>query len=145
MSPLPAFLADTTSPKLPAEGAAITIVTSGDGPMNDVVVHGSYRVTEAMRARLGPAAIRHQLWLVAIHRGSRVAYRGKVAGDAIVFGEDEPEKGPVSGWFHCALMPTVKMPEKAVGPYDLIAVLGPLRSAPVGVTVRRSSSSPAGR
>ena len=138
MSPLPTFLADTTSPKLPAEGAGIAIVTSGDGPLNGLLVHGSYRVTEEVRVRLGPAPMRHQLWLVAIHRGSRVAHWGKVAGDAIVFGEDEPERGVVSGWFHCALMPTVQLPEKAVGLYDLIAVLGPLRSAPVGVTVRRA-------
>ncbi len=137
MTPLPAFQPDSTCPPLPAEGAGIAIVTSGDGPMAEVVVHGSYRVTDEARARLGPERIRRQVWLVAIHRGSRVAHWGRAAGDSLVFGEEEPGKGAVTGYFHAALAATVGMPEKFPGLYDVTAVLGPLRSAPVAVTVRR--------
>ena len=137
MSPLPAFHADPACPALPAEGAGIAIAKSADGPMSEVVIHGSYRVTDETRARLGPKSIRHQVWIVAIHRGSRMAYRGRAAGDAIVFGEDEPAKGVVTGWFHCGLAATVGMAARDVGMYDVTAVLGPLRSVPLQVTVRK--------
>jgi len=137
MAPLPTFQADPLCPKLPAEGPALAIVTSGDGPMGEIVIHGSYRVTDEVRARLGPASIRHQVWLVAIHRGSRVACWGRMAGDALVFGEEEPVRGVVTGYFHVALASTVRMSEKFPGLYDVMAVLGPLRSVPVSVTGRK--------
>lgn len=137
MSPLPAFHADPTCPALPAKGPGLAIVTSGDGPMAEVVVHGSYRVTDEVRERLGAAHLRHQVWIVAIHRGSRMAHWGRMAGDALVFGEDEPGQGVVTGYFHVALAATVGLPAKAPGLYDVTAVLGPLRSEPVAVTLRR--------
>ena len=137
MAPLPAFHADTTSPTLPPGTSAITIVSSGDGPIGEVVLHGSYRVLEADRARLGPATIRHQIWLVAIQRKPRAVFRGRAAAEGVVFAEEEPEHGDVQGWFHVLLAPAARIPAKEFGLYDITAVLGPLRSPPLAVTLRR--------
>lgn len=137
MAPLPAFHSDTTSPPLPPAVSAITIVSSGDGPIAEAVLHGSYRVLAADRARLGPAKIRHQIWLVAIQRESRAVYFGRAAAEAVVFAEDEPAKGDVQGWFHVLLAPAAHIPKESFGLYDITAVLGPLRSEPHAVTLRR--------
>ena len=137
MTPLPAFHADPSCPPLPAEGSGIAIVTSGDGPIAEVLVHGSYRVAEADRARLGPARVRHQVWLVAIHRQTRLARWARAAGDAVEFGEEEPARGPITGWFHVALAATLGIPENDRGLYDVIAALGPFRAPSQAVTLRR--------
>jgi hypothetical protein len=89
------------------------------------------------RGLLGPARVRHQVWLVAIHRESRACRWARAAGDALVFADEEPAKGPVTGWFHVALAATLGIPERERGLYDVSAALGPLRSAPQAVRLRR--------
>jgi hypothetical protein len=112
------------------------MVASGDGLMSQVLAHGSYRVTAEDRARLGPHRVRHQVWLLAVHRESRAAFLGRPAADSVVFAAEEPAAGAVEGWFHVRLAEAAGVPAKLAGLYDVSAILGPFLSRPVTVTLR---------
>jgi hypothetical protein len=134
---LPSYERDPASPPLPAAGSGIVLRLDGEGLMSQALAHGSYRVTAAERALLGPEKVRKQLWIVAVHRETRVPYWSAPARDAVVFSGEEPAGGDVEGWFHVALTASARVPENLPGRYDVTAVLGPWASKPIAVTLRR--------
>jgi hypothetical protein len=139
MTPLPSFERTRESPALPPAGSALVIAKSGDGVMSDVLLHGSYRVVAEDRALLGPHRIRHQVWLLAVHRTTRAVYFNRPGGESVVFNEEEPPRGPVEGWFQVQLSGAAGIPSNQAGVYDVTALLGPIRSAPLAVTLRSAS------
>jgi hypothetical protein len=136
MTPLPNFERAPESPPLPHSGSAVVVAKSGDGLISEVILHGSYRVTTEDRERLGPYAVRHQIWLLAVHRTSRVSYLARPGANAVVFPAEEPTKGEIEGWFHAQLSGAAGIPSQAPGLYDVTAFLGPLLSKPIAVMLR---------
>lgn len=134
---LPRFDASEHSPKLPSEGTAIACVVSGKGLADQLVVRGAWRVTAEDRKQLGRGSIRSQIWVVAIHRELRESWIGRPGGDAIVFADEEPPRGPVEGWFHASLAECCKLPDAARGEFDLFAILGPWKAPVVEVNLRK--------
>lgn len=133
---LPSFERGPHSPPLPATGSAMAIARSADGLMSEVLLHGSYRVSAEDRAGLGPHRVRHQLWIVAIHRTMRATFLGRPGADSVVFADEEPSSGAIEGAFTVNLAAALRLPKDAAGTYDVTAVLGPVRSVPVGVLLR---------
>lgn len=133
---LPSFERGPHSPPLPANKSGIAIARSADGLMTEVLLHGNYRVSAEDRAHLGPHRVRHQVWIVAVHRVSRGSFLGRPGADSVVFAEEEPSSGAVEGAFTVNLAAVLRLPRAAAGAYDVTAVLGPLRSVPIGVLLR---------
>jgi hypothetical protein len=137
---LPSYERDAASPRLPApEGppaSAIALALDGDGTRERTVARGAYRVVEADRERLGRSPVRAQVWLVAVDRATRLAWLARVGGASIVFAGEEPERGPIEGWFNVRLADCCRLPPDLHGPIDVTAALGPFLSSAVEARFR---------
>lgn len=137
-SPLPWFQRTAESPELPGREPAIVVAVTGRRH-DDLVARGSWRIDAKGCGDLGPGPLRSRVWIVAVDRKTRVAWRGRPGAEAIVLAEEEPADGPAEGWFHCRLAEVLGLPVDYDGTLDLVAVLGMERTAVASVEVRATA------
>jgi hypothetical protein len=95
------------------------------------IVHGTYRVIVGDRGRAGREPVRHQVWLVLLHRPTALSWTGRPGAGVPVFEGEEAAGKDVEGHFHVDLHECLGLEQTKSGTFDLIAVLGPWRSAAV--------------
>jgi hypothetical protein len=137
-SPLPWFQRTEESPDIPGRDPGIVMAVTGRRH-DDLVARGSWRIDAKGRQDLGPGPLRSRVWIVAVDRKTRMAWRGRPGAEAIVLEGEEPADGPAEGWFHCRLAEALGLPVGYDGTLDMVAVLGMERSEVASVEVRATA------
>ncbi len=135
--PLRSYERASDSPAIEPAASGIVVTLHKGAASGGLIARGAYRVLGLDRGALGSAAVRQQVWLAAIDQDTGAAWWGSPGGEAVVFAEEEPPTGAVEGWFNVELSACCGIPEDVVGPFDVTAVLGPFKSAPVEVQITR--------
>jgi len=133
----PSFERNDQSPPLPPRvpgkagaGSAVALALSGSSPKG-TIVRGAYRVTAEDRATLAPGPLRPRVFLFVLGREVVTAWIGRPGGEAAVFAGEEPPTGDIEGWFNVVLEDCCRMSNDRGQFCDIVAVLGPWKSAPV--------------
>jgi len=129
---LPSFVAGPQSPPLAGAASGLAIAIERAGPRARIV-HGTYRVIAGDRGRVGRGPVRHQVWLVLLHRPSALSWSGRPGAGVTVFEGEETAGKNIEGHFSVDLHECAGIEPTADGTFDLIAVLGPWRSAAVAL------------
>lgn len=139
----PSFARSDQSPALPPRtagkpgaGSGVALTLSGASPKG-TIVRGAYRVTAEDRAALGPGPLRPRVFLFVLGRDVVSAWIGRPGGEAAVFAGEEPEAGDIEGWFSVVLEECCRMPDERGQICDIVATLGPWKSAPVELQPKR--------
>jgi hypothetical protein len=117
---LPSFQRSPESPALAGSDSRIAIVIPPVARGEPFVVHGAYRLASTDRALVSGVPVKRAVWLLAIDRVTRQTWAGRPGAEVILFPGDEPEDGPIEGWFSVHLAECCAI--------DVTAVLGPITS-----------------